>query len=334
MVECQICHKKVDQITYFHLKIHNISFKDYRQMFPDAITIDDTIRKKQSTKKIGKAPWNKGLKCPQFAGENNSSKRPEVKLKISESLKNSEKHKDAINSDQWKERQRESHLGKKLTEEHKIKIGIGVKNSEKYQEAIKNPIHSKNLSKAQMGHIGYMRGKTHSNETIEQMRKAAYNRNTDEYKKQISNSVKLLWQDDEYKQKQLDATPQRSIKCSKAMKGKLPSNNGYGKGCYYNSLLQGKIWLRSSYELKFAQYLDKNNISWLYEIQTFDLGETTYTPDFFLPTCNLFIEIKGYMTDKAQEKINKFLDIYNDETLQILRKNDLIKLGVDILDRN
>jgi len=108
----------------------------------------------------------------------------------------------------------------------------------------------------------------------------------------------------------------------------ISPNSGYGKGCYYDSPLQGKIWLRSSYELKFAEWLDKNNIDWLYEIQTFNLGNTTYTPDFYLPTCNMFIEIKGHMLEKAEEKINKFLDNYNEETLKILYKEDLVKLGV------
>ncbi len=103
-----------------------------------------------------------------------------------------------------------------------------------------------------------------------------------------------------------------------------------GKGSYYDSPLQGTIWLRSSYEIAYAKYLDENNILWLYEIQTFNLGNTTYTPDFYLPTSNLFIEIKGYMTDKAQNKINKFLDNYNDEGLKILYKEDLIKLGIEI----
>ncbi len=113
--------------------------------------------------------------------------------------------------------------------------------------------------------------------------------------------------------------------------GKLPSpKSGRGRGSYYNSLLQDKIWLRSSYELKFAQYLDKNNIPWLYEIETFNLGDTTYTPDFYLPTSNLWIEIKGYMREKYQIKINKFLDNYTNETLKILYKEDLIKLGIKI----
>lgn len=108
--------------------------------------------------------------------------------------------------------------------------------------------------------------------------------------------------------------------------GKVPPTKRY----YYNSPLHGKICFRSSWELKYAKYLDSHNILWYYEIETFELSnEMTYTPDFFLIKENKFIEIKGFMRHKDQEKINKFLEQYLWD-LEILRKDDLIKLGVKI----
>ncbi len=156
--------------------------------------------------------------------------------------------------------------------------------------------------------------------------------NTNEYNylTEIKNKLNLSWKN------LLLYASGLPIKTKNILKGKEHHNYGkipppsYGKRCYYNSLLQGEICFRSTYELKFAHYLNKNNIPWLYEIETFDLDNTTYTPDFYLPTCDLFIEIKGYMRPEAQEKINKFLDIYHEETLLILRKEDLIKLGINI----
>jgi hypothetical protein len=65
------------------------------------------------------------------------------------------------------------------------------------------------------------------------------------------------------------------------------------------------------------------------EMETFYLGDTTYTPDFFLPQFEKFIEIKGYMCKEAQEKINKFLEQYP-WNLEILYKKDLINLGADL----
>lgn len=103
----------------------------------------------------------------------------------------------------------------------------------------------------------------------------------------------------------------------------------HGKRCHYNSPLQGKICFRSSYELAYAKYLDKNNILWYYEYKTFDLGDITYTPDFFLVKENKFIEVKGYMSTYAQNKIDKFLEQYP-YNFEILRKKDLLKLGIKL----
>lgn len=112
--------------------------------------------------------------------------------------------------------------------------------------------------------------------------------------------------------------------------GQLPSiTSSQGRWCYYNSPLQSRIRLRSSWELKYAQYLDSKNILWYYEYKTFNLGDTTYTPDFFLIKDKKFIEVKGYMTNNAQIKINRFLEQYN-ENLEILYKKDLLKLGIEL----
>jgi len=97
----------------------------------------------------------------------------------------------------------------------------------------------------------------------------------------------------------------------------------------YNSPLQGKIYFRGRFELEYAKYLDSKKILWMYEMETFDLGDSTYTPDFFLPQFEKFVEIKGWMTDRAKNKIDKFLEQYPWD-LEILGKEDLIKLGVKL----
>jgi hypothetical protein len=89
-----------------------------------------------------------------------------------------------------------------------------------------------------------------------------------------------------------------------------------------------KIWFRSNWEILYAKYLDNNNIGWLYEPKTFDLKTTTYTPDFYLPEKDLYIEIKGYFSDLAKAKINKFKKMYKNIKLEILTKPELQKIGV------
>lgn len=56
--ECKICHKYFKDITHTHLKHHNLTTKQYKQMFPG-------IKLVHSSKK-GFIPWNKNLHGKQF----------------------------------------------------------------------------------------------------------------------------------------------------------------------------------------------------------------------------------------------------------------------------
>lgn len=109
--------------------------------------------------------------------------------------------------------------------------------------------------------------------------------------------------------------------------GKLPPTIcSHGKRSYYQSPLQGQVCFRSSYELAYAKYLDSIHELWMYEMETFDLGETTYTPDFFLPRREKFIEIKGYMNKLGLQKINMFKEQYTWD-LEVLGLQELRQIG-------
>lgn len=102
--------------------------------------------------------------------------------------------------------------------------------------------------------------------------------------------------------------------------GKLPL---HGKKSKYKG-----IWMRSSWEVKYAKYLDKNKIKWQYEPKTFDLGDMTYTPDFYLPEQNKYIEIKGWWRDNSKRKFNLFKKVYSQIKIEILQKMALKNLGI------
>jgi len=70
-----------------------------------------------------------------------------------------------------------------------------------------------------------------------------------------------------------------------------------------------KIILRSSWELRLAEYFDKNDIYWEYEKITYNLSNgSTYTPDFF--TSNIIYEVKGWFHGKNKEKYELFCKEY------------------------
>ena len=103
--------------------------------------------------------------------------------------------------------------------------------------------------------------------------------------------------------------------------GKMPN---HGKGNYYH-----QIYMRSSYEIAYAHYLDLRGIKWLYEIKTFILEKNnTYTPDFYLPETDEYIEIKGWWRDKAKDKFEEFKNLYKTIKISVLEKHDLKNMEV------
>jgi hypothetical protein len=73
----------------------------------------------------------------------------------------------------------------------------------------------------------------------------------------------------------------------------------------YKSLKQGEILFRSFWELEWAQYLDSCDILWEYERYYIDCPSGRYTPDFYLPERNIWIEVKGLYTESSRKKVRE-----------------------------
>lgn len=87
--------------------------------------------------------------------------------------------------------------------------------------------------------------------------------------------------------------------------------NMYGTIVEYKSPNQGIVRLRSKLEAKYAKHLNNGNIDWYYEYKSFPYLDSkgirrTYTPDFYLPVENKYIEVKGknLINEKDTHKIN------------------------------
>jgi hypothetical protein len=112
------------------------------------------------------------------------------------------------------------------------------------------------------------------------------------------------------------------------IRSKGKNNPMYGKVTHGKYGTYKNIYMRSTWEIKFAKWLDKQNISWKYEPKTFKLGVTSYTPDFYLPKQRLYIEIKGFWREDAILKVELFYRLYPTIKLNIYEKHDLVQLGV------
>lgn len=82
-------------------------------------------------------------------------------------------------------------------------------------------------------------------------------------------------------------------------------------------------YVRSSWEADYARILNYLGEPYAYEPKTFllvrrDGSEMTYTPDFYLPNKDEYVEIKGFMRDLDQEKINLMAEQYPDICLTLV----------------
>jgi hypothetical protein len=87
----------------------------------------------------------------------------------------------------------------------------------------------------------------------------------------------------------------------------------------------------SHWEVKYAKWLDLNDIEWIRTKDKFPYFWNNaihyYFPDFYLPASNEYVEIKGYKTERDDAKWTQFP---NDKTLVVLLEKDLKKLGIKL----
>jgi len=64
------------------------------------------------------------------------------------------------------------------------------------------------------------------------------------------------------------------------------------------------IQMRSRLEAAWALFFDEHGVRWAYEAEGFDFGDVRYLPDFYLPDCRTFVEVKGVMDEASEQKIS------------------------------
>ena len=112
-------------------------------------------------------------------------------------------------------------------------------------------------------------------------------------------------------------------------RGGLKEGSGRGKKSWHESPIAGRVYLHSSYELAYAQWLDVQGVNWVKNKIGFDYvfeGKICkYYPDFVLTDTNQYVELKGYKTSKDEAKCNHF-----PYELCVLYRQDLKNLGLNI----
>jgi len=87
------------------------------------------------------------------------------------------------------------------------------------------------------------------------------------------------------------------------------------KGGYRKDLKQ---YFRSKMEANYARYLNFDCVRWVYELKEFEFykikkGNRFYKPDFYLPTADFWVEVKGYFKASDKTKLRRFKKYYPEE---------------------
>jgi len=106
-----------------------------------------------------------------------------------------------------------------------------------------------------------------------------------------------------------------SVERYRSGKAKIITGNVGIKGHYYK-----EIYLRSNWELAFAKYLDNIDVKWEYETKRFDLVDSIYICDFYLPKLDMHVEIKGWAKEEFIKKMGKMEELYPTANLFVIQR--------------
>lgn len=159
------------------------------------------------------------------------------------------------------------------------------------------------------------KGKIISSEAKEKLKIKGKKRLEDNRENGVLTPFDKEWWTDERKKEQ-------SLKMKKIVQDNPESYSsknvcGRSKNYKYNGFILNGKW-----ELEFAKYLNFYNLKWYKVSKSFDYfweGEIhQYFPDFYIEEYDLYIEIKGYKTEKDEYKWCYFTN-----NLNVLFKNDI-----------
>lgn len=86
------------------------------------------------------------------------------------------------------------------------------------------------------------------------------------------------------------------------------------------------IYFYSRWEANIARLFNYSDIKWKHQPKIFDLKTQTYTPDFYLPEYDMYIEVKNFLWKYSEIRDRKFRKLYPDINLILLLKKNYLEL--------
>jgi len=118
-----------------------------------------------------------------------------------------------------------------------------------------------------------------------------------------------------------------SNKCAMKVIGGKPTSPKAARGkAGIRKDINKTIYFYSRWEANIARLFNYLRIKWTFQPKTFDLGSQTYTPDFYLPDYNIYIEVKNFLWEYSKIRDKKFRKLYPDIELILLLKKNYLEL--------
>lgn len=115
--------------------------------------------------------------------------------------------------------------------------------------------------------------------------------------------------------------------CSAACAAKRPTSPKASRGkSGIRADISSDINFHSRWEANMARMYTYLGIEWKYEPVTFDIGGHTYTPDFYLPRYDEFIEVKNFWNDYAAKRDAQFRKTNPSIYLRLLLRDEYAAL--------
>lgn len=113
---------------------------------------------------------------------------------------------------------------------------------------------------------------------------------------------------------------------SRPRRARGPSRNGVVRAIPTS---YAGIQMRSKLEANTAQLFDTCNIRWQYEVEGYDLGGVWYLPDFWLDDMRCFVEVKGILDSKSEQKVKLLAAACEGKGIHVILLRDLRMRLVD-----
>ena len=282
------------------------------------------------TFKKGNIPWNLGK--PHLVGDKNPSKRPEVRKKISDAKKGCKCWLTGLTKETDK---RVQQLAENVSKTRNLLIqqgllvpwnkGLTKKDDPRIAKQGKNPWNKGLYGEKYLQHFKnnqiWNKGLTkENNEKIKLMAE----KEKETILKQFQNGRTAFMK---------GKTHTKKYKRDMSIKKSLFKNLNFKGNCNSGFREDLGIYLRSNWEANVCRILNFLKEPYEYEKYIFKLDDITrYKPDLYLPKQNIFLEIKGYLSEEANEKIQKFRKKYPNKKLIIIDRPVYSRLTEDYKD--